>query len=284
VETLRIRELSPVLGAEIDGVDLTKALGDEQQAALLDAFHRYRLLLFRGQEISDDDHLRLCSYLLPVNEGVGYVSNTEVKGFHPGDFNLLYHSDFMFMEHPLLGISLQALEVDTAAAGTRFVNTELAYREMPRAMRATFESLDVLMLANTVDGREDIPARTVRVPEDAPWDRYMRMAKPVISDHPITHTPYIPVNEQQASHFVGLTMDESDALLDELFAYMYDGRFTYEHEWVERDLIVWDNITLQHGRRANAADARRCLRRITMNDITAAELLAGTVWSRAATG
>jgi taurine dioxygenase len=92
------------------------------------------------------------------------------------------------------------------------------------------------------------------------------------------------VNEQQASHFVGLTMDESDELLDELFAYMYDDRFVYEHQWAEGDLIVWDNITLQHGRRANAPDARRCLRRITMNDITTAELLAGTVWSRAAAG
>jgi taurine dioxygenase len=284
VSTLEIRELSPVVGAEVSGVDLTRPLDDDQQATLLDAFHRYRLLLVRDQELSDDDHVRLCSYLLPVNEGIGYVSNTELKGFHPGDFNLLFHSDFMFMEHPLLGISLQALEVVPDAAGTRFVNTELAYREMPATMRARFAPLDVLMLANTVDGREDIPARTVRVPDDAPWDRYMRIAKPVVSDHPITHTPYIPVNEQQASHFVGLTMEESDELLDELFAYMYDDRFTYEHQWVERDLIVWDNITLQHGRRANAPDARRCLRRITMNDITTAELLAGTVWSRAATG
>jgi taurine dioxygenase len=281
--TLEIRALSPVVGVEVGGVDLTEPLTDHQQAELLEAFREHRLVLFRGQEISDDDHVRLCSYLLPVNEGVGYVSNTEVKGFHPGDFNLLYHSDFMFLEHPLLGISLYAIEVAPDAAGTRFVNTEVAAREMPAEMRAKFGELDVVLLANTVDGREDIPARTVRVPDDAPWDRYMRTTRPVISDHPITHTPFIPVSGQQASHFVGRTEAESDALLDEIFAYLYDDRFVYEHHWVKDDLIIWDNVTLQHGRRENAPEARRCLRRITMNDVSMQELLAGTVWGGAVT-
>jgi len=279
---LQFQPLSPVVGVEVSGVDLTQPFTDEERAELLDQFHTHRLVLFRGQEISDDDHVRLCSYLLPVNEGVGYVSNTEVKGFHPGDFNLLYHSDFMFLEHPLLGISLCAIEVEPDAAGTRFVNTELAAREMPDAMRARFADLEVVMLANTVDGREDIPARTVRVPDDAPWDRYMRTDRPVISDHPITHTPFIPVSPQQASHFVGCTAEQSDELLDQLFAYLYADRFVYEHEWVKDDLIIWDNITLQHGRRENAPDARRCLRRITMNDVSMQELLVGTVWGKAA--
>lgn len=279
---LQFQPLSPIVGVEVSGIDLTQPFTDEERAELLDQFRTHRLVLFRGQEISDDDHVRLCSYLLPVNEGVGYVSNTEVKGFHPGDFNLLYHSDFMFLEHPLQGISLCAIEVEPDAAGTRFVNTELAAREMPDSMRARFGDLDVVMLANTVDGREDIPARTVRVPDDAPWDRYMRTDRPVISDHPITHTPFIPVSPQQASHFVGRTEEQSDELLDELFAYLYSDRFVYEHQWVKDDLIIWDNITLQHGRRENAPDARRCLRRITMNDLSMQELLAGTVWGKAA--
>jgi taurine dioxygenase len=190
----------------------------------------------------------------------------------------------MFLAHPLLGISLCAIEVEPDAAATRFVNTELAAAEMPDAMRAKFADLDVVMLANTVDGREDIPARTVRVPDDAPWDRYMRTDRPVISDHPITHTPFIPVSPQQASHFAGCTEEQSDELLDEMFAYLYADRFVYEHQWLEDDLIIWDNITLQHGRHENAPDARRCLRRITMNDVSMQELLAGTVWGRAAAG
>ena len=105
----------------------------------------------------------------------------------------------------------------------------------------------------------------------------------MISDHPITHTPFIPVSPQQASHFVGRTEAESDELLDEIFAYLYADRFVYEHDWVKDDLIIWDNITLQHGRRENAPDARRCLRRITMNDVSMQELLAGTENNRAAT-
>ena len=149
-------------------------------------------------------------------------------------------------------------------------------------MRAKFDDLEVVMLANTVDGREDIPARTVRVPDDAPWDRYMRTD--ASGDlRPSDHAHALHPGEPAAGQSLRRQPDEeSDVLLDEMFDYLYDDRFVYEHPWVKDDLIIWDNITLQHGRRENAPDARRCLRRITMNDVRMQELLAGTVWGRAA--
>jgi taurine dioxygenase len=73
MSTLQFRTLSPVVGVEVSGVDLTQPLTDDERAELVEQFRKHRLVLFRGQEISDDDHVRVCSYLLPVNEGVGYV-------------------------------------------------------------------------------------------------------------------------------------------------------------------------------------------------------------------
>src|SRR4051812_47222040 len=203
--SLQARPLSSVIGVEVSGADFTEPLDDEQAAELKALFQQHRLVLFRGQELSDEDHLRLCNHLLPAHPQVGYMSNTEIKGFHP-DFNLLFHSDFAFTRYPLLGISLYAVDLDPEAAPTRFINTEVAYREMPADMKAKFEKLDVHMLANTVDGREDRPARTVRLPEDTPPDpRYIRISRPTISEHRITGTPFVLASEQQASHFDGLS-------------------------------------------------------------------------------
>ena len=277
---LQVRPLSSVMGVEVSGADFTEPLSDQQAAELKALFQRHRLVLFRGHPLSDDDHLRLCNYLLPAHPQVGYMSNTEVKGFHP-DFNLLFHSDFAFTPFPLLGISLYAVELDPDAAPTRFINTEVAYRQMPAAMKARFEAQQVVMLANTVDGREDRPARTVRVDEDAPTDRYIRIVRPTISEHRVTGTPFVLASEQQASHFDGVSLADSDALLAELFAHMYSERFLYEHTWQQHDLVIWDNLTLQHGRRDNPNEVRRCLRRVTMNEVSMAELLEGTVYHRA---
>lgn len=279
--TLQARPLSSVTGVEVSGADFTEPLGDDQAAQLKALFQEHRLVLFRGQELSDDDHMRLCNDLLPAHPQIGYMSNTEVKGFHP-DFNLLFHSDFAFTRYPLLGISLYAVELDPDAAPTRFINTQAAYEAMPAGMKATFEQLDVHMLANTVEGREDRPARTVRLPADTPDDpRYIRIVRPTISQHRVTNTPFVLASEQQASHFEGVSLEESDQLLDELFGYMYADRFLYEHQWQQHDLVIWDNLTLQHGRRDNPNEVRRCLRRVTMNEVSMAELLEGTVYARA---
>jgi alpha-ketoglutarate-dependent taurine dioxygenase len=82
--------------------------------------------------------------------------------------------------------------------------------------------------------------------------------------------------EQQASHFDGWSCAKSDELLDACFAQLYAPANVYEHDWKASDLIAWDNIALQHGRRANPKTVRRSLRRVAMHHVTTAELIAGT--------
>ena len=280
---LTIRELSPWAGVEVSGADFTQPLSDANAAELGELFRRYRLVLIRNVELEGADQLRLCGYCAPVHENWGFVSNTEdVPGFDR-DCLLLFHSDFAFTGFSLLGISLYAMEIGEGAAPTRFRNTQVAYERMPEPLKSRMEQLDLLMLANTVDGREDIPARTIRVPDDAPRDRYIRTVMPTVDRHRVFNTPYIVASEQQASHFIGTTMEESDELLDELFAWMDRDEFIYEHDWKVGDIVIWDNVTLQHGRRYNEKESRRCLRKVTMSDKSMLELLEGTVYARVTT-
>jgi alpha-ketoglutarate-dependent taurine dioxygenase len=280
---LKIRELSPWAGVEVTGADFSQPLSADNANQFGELFRQYRLLVIRNVELEGDDQVRLCNYCAPVHQQWGFVSNTEETPGFDRDCVLLFHSDFAFTGFSLLGISLYAMEIGDGAVPTRFRNTQLAYERMPEAMRTKFEGLDVLMLANTVDGREDIPARTIRVPDDAPRDRYIRTVMPTVSQHRVTNTPYIVAAEQQASHFIGTTMDESDELLDELFTFMDRDEFIYEHDWVPGDIVIWDNVMLQHGRRYNEKESRRCLRKVTMSDRSMLDILEGTVYAKVTT-
>jgi alpha-ketoglutarate-dependent taurine dioxygenase len=65
-------------------------------------------------------------------------------------------------------------------------------------------------------------------------------------------------------------------LLDAAFETLYDEANVYAHEWRVGDFVVWDNLALQHGRRANPNTVRRSLRRVAMNTVTTEELISGT--------
>jgi taurine dioxygenase len=262
-------------GVEVRGLKLTGPLDRESVLRLRRLFDDHHLLLFRDQDISGSDQLRLCRSLRPVVDDVAWVSNVEA-GFHP-EGELKFHCDYAFTEHPMLGLSLYAIELGDGAAPTRFASNVRALEALPVALRARVEGLRVVHMIDTIHGRDNIRTRLCDVGgENAPHDVYPRSTRPAVWSHPLTGVELLFVLEQQASHFEGWSCSESDELLDALFAHLYEPANVYEHEWRVGDLAVWDNLVLQHGRRANPNTVRRSLRRVAMNEVTTAELIAGT--------
>jgi len=232
-------------------------------------------LLFRRQELGEDDQLRVCGHFRPVVDPIGWISNV-VGGFHP-DGELLRHSDYAFTAHPMLGLSLYAIELAPGAAPTVFASSARAHGRLPEPLRRRLAELRVVHCIDSISGRDNLRTRLDDVGgADAPADAYPRYARPAIWQHPWTAAPLLFVLEQQASHFEGWTCRESDELIDEAFHYLYEPGNLYTHHWQPGDFIVWDNLTLQHGRPANPNPIRRSLRRVAMNRVTTAELVAGT--------
>jgi alpha-ketoglutarate-dependent taurine dioxygenase len=63
---------------------------------------------------------------------------------------------------------------------------------------------------------------------------------------------------------LGLSHDESEALLVELCAHLYSPETILEHDWHRHDLVVWDNLAVQHSRKTVALDGpTRTLRKVT---------------------
>jgi taurine dioxygenase len=102
----------------------------------------------------------------------------------------------------------------------------------------------------------------------SPWYEH-----PVIARHPRTGVEIVMAGAMHTDSIVGVPAAESDALLREIFAILYDPANVLRHAWSVGDLVLWDNIALQHGRRDIPLDEPRTLQRVVLGDYTPSELV-----------
>jgi taurine dioxygenase len=258
---MQLIPLTPSFGVEVVGVDLSAADLDEIGPRLVDAYEYASLILVRGQRLSPEQHVDVARLFGPVLEergsAVGYVSNVRSDGITP-DGALLFHSDLAFTPEPLPALSLHALEVPANGAPTVFVSAVRAAGALPADLRTR------------ATGRRARNGYGFTLP----YDRRMCerdlppgspvTEHPVIGHHPHTGAEMLMVNELHTDRIVDLAEHESEALLADLFAVLYAPDHAYRHAWRVGDLLVWDNLALQHGRPAFPRAEARTLQRVTI--------------------
>ena len=256
---LELRPLSSALGVEAVGLDLDAPLAPDEQAMLRAAYTRGHLVLVRGGCVAMATQRNFAAVFGPVIDSA-YVSNARPDGIIPNGA-LLFHSDLAFTPHPYLGLSLHALELPPSGSSTYFVDAVAAFRALPLTLRDRVQGLTATHAFDLQTQRGDTPA--YREPVPAQGDRARH---PVVFIHPASGDGVLYVNEMQTERINELELEESDELIDALFAHLYSGEFTYEHRWQLGDLIVWDNVAVQHARR-DPADGPRTLQRVTLAEI-----------------
>ena len=229
------RLLEP-FGAEVN-LDLSTPLTPEQAAALRELFFAHSLLVFHNQHLSMDDQKRVVSYVGPVlDPSSGYLSPED------GILNtnhLDFHSDLCSTPFPFDAISLHAQDVDEGQTSTRFASALRAYGLLSEAMKAKAQTLQVHTVQTVAN------KRLLRY--DAPVSP-LSMVRPLVLTHRVTGEPILYCSESSAARIEGWPQPESDALLAELFSTLYAPTNQYEHVWRNGDLVIWDNLSLQHAR------------------------------------
>jgi alpha-ketoglutarate-dependent taurine dioxygenase len=255
---VRLNRPGQPFGVEID-LDLREPLTIAEQEAIRDLLFTTGAIVARDQHLSMEDHVRVGRYFGPVLEsegdGIGYISNVKGKG-NLGNLELAYHCDLAFTPYPSIMTSLHAVEVEDGRSSTRLASGMRAYALLPAELKSRLEGL-----AATCAWPPDQTARSIgskkKIPHWAP-----RVVRPVVIGHPVTGVPLLTVTEQQSVRVEGMAEEESDALLKELFAYLYRADNVYEHRWYNGDLLIWDNIAVQHARGHLAGAGRRTLQRV----------------------
>jgi taurine dioxygenase len=187
------------------------------------------------------------------------ISNIREDGKPIGalpDGEMHFHTDQCHQEQPAMASMLYAIEVPRAGGNTLFANGYKAYEMLPDALKLRIAGRKAL---NAYDYDTAAMKRGTRLADGVP-----SCVHPVVRTHPATGRKALYVNRLMTMRIEGLPADESDELLDTLFAHQERREFVYEHVWRPGDLLMWDNRCTLHARTDFSPDERRLMRRVTI--------------------
>ncbi|MFI7601431.1 TauD/TfdA dioxygenase family protein [Actinoplanes sp. NPDC049681] len=267
---MTIRRIGGRIGAEIEGLDLSRPLDDTLRNELNQALVEHKVLVFRGQDLDDEAHLRFAAAFGPLT-----TAHPTVPSVH-GQANILpvqggegaransWHTDVTFVLRPPKATTLRSLVIPPYGGDTLFANTAAAYADLPEHLRLLADRLWAVH-TNDHDYAEHPQFRTEEVEEYHKVfvsQRY-RTAHPVVRIHPESGTPNLFIGGF-ASSLIGLSRTESRDVLRLLQAYVTRPENTLRHHWAVGDVVVFDNRASQHYAADDYGDLPRKLHRVTV--------------------
>jgi taurine dioxygenase len=278
------------VGAEIKGVDFSKPVPDDLKAALIQAWHDHLVLLFRDQDLSDEDVLAFGNlyggargstsrqfYLkagfkpgghrISKVPGITYISNLDDDG-NPternaglGSLEVDWHTDNSYSEIPPAGTALYSRVVQQDGGGnTSFNNQYVAYDTLPKDLKEAcwgkYQKHDVSR------NSAGVLRPTLKLPE-SPED-VDGPSHPLLRVHPGTGKTVMYLGRRRSgfsNHLVDMPYEESQALLKELWAHATQDDLKWTHKWQAGELILLDNRSAMHYRTASDPTRPRILHR-----------------------
>lgn len=274
---LEIRPVHPHIGAEVTGVDLREPIDRPTLDALKAAFHEHSVLVFRDQDITDDQQVafsrrfgeleRTSFSIAAPNPYVYYLSNVDDEGrvLAPDtkrrnflEVNARWHTDSSFREIPALASILSGREVPESEGDTCFASMRIGYATLPEEKKAAIDGLV---------GRHHY-AYSLSLFGDSGVSQEERDEVPPVA-HPLVRT-HAPTGEKSlyvSGHIesiVGMPVEEGRALVDELIDWCTRPEYVYRHRWRRFDLVMWDNRCALHRATVIPTQARRIMHRTTI--------------------
>ncbi len=273
---MQILPLHKALGAEVIGVDLRQTLDDATIKALRSAFDEHIVLVIRGQSLDEEAQLRAACYFGKVAyrrrplDGIGPGGNYEspfmmvsniVKDGKPigafGDGEMWFHHDTSYYAEPHRATLLYSMVLPTWGGNTCFTNMYKAYDMIPRALRDKLEGRKVLQM-------HDYKRRERLNLDTSDLTKIRHNWQPIFITHPATGKKALYISRLMSSQIEGLSRDESEEALNQLFDISETASIVYEHEWKLGDLVIWDNWCSIHARKDFPRDQDRLMRRLTI--------------------
>jgi taurine dioxygenase len=273
-EAIEVIPTGRALGAEVRGIDL-RTLGDAAFARLIQAWHQYSVVLIRNQWVSDEELIAFSRRLgdldwAPIQETgrrfveglpeIYIVSNVKVNG-EPigslGDGEAVWHTDMSYLDVPPKASILYSLEVPPVGGNTSFCTMYGIYEALPQRLKDRLSGLKIKHDGTYNSGGY---VRQGVTPTDDPRTS-PGAVHPLVCTHPDTGGRMLYLGRRRNAYLIGLSLWESEALLDELWSFVDRPEFAWEHVWRDGDLVLWDNRCTMHRRDAFDPSSRRVMHR-----------------------
>ena len=251
-----LEPLSHALGAEVRGIGIAAGLDDTAVAAVQSAWNEHHVLLFRGNRLTPDAlvafarrfgaldrHDATPHYRLDGHPEILQVTNRRIGGKPSETRNTgrNWHSDYSYTNRPAAASMLYCEERPPVGGDTMFCNMVRAYDTLSDKMKRIVDGLEAVYdigLTAGIDERD--PEKTAELRRINP-----PIAHPAVRVHPLSGKKALYVSER-ASHFHGMTAEESRPLIQFLCAHATRPENVYRHRWQVGDLVLWDNRTTMH--------------------------------------
>ncbi|MEV0184616.1 TauD/TfdA family dioxygenase [Streptomyces sp. NPDC050625] len=265
------------VGLEVQDLDLSKPFSDQELADLREAFDTGGFLLLRDQKLEDAHHDNFVKALGDLHTfrwgtQVEYLSN--VLKDNPSlavNGRLKFHNDGAYRDDIAFGTSLYAQDVSPTSPPTAFANSVRAYESLPEEIKEKIENLHGYNMFDTnADNNEQVRMMLVDYPDGENTPGLQHAIHPVVNVVPHTGKKALFVNEFNTSHLVeyGPGSEEGEELIQLLFQALYNDANVYEHNWTNGDLVLFNNLSVQHARTGRIDHNPRTLRRLVLNKLS----------------
>ncbi|WP_043339139.1 TauD/TfdA dioxygenase family protein [Belnapia moabensis] len=284
--TVQLTPLHPLFAAEVSGIDLRQTPGPALCDEIHRAMDRYAVLVFRDQQLDDDQQMAFGAALGPLEQTRGVVdvhkqrlkhqqmadiSNIDLDGKLLGAddrrrmFNLgnqLWHSDSSFKATPAKYSMLHARVIPPEGGDTEFADMRAAWDALPAKMQAKIRDMVTEHSLIFSRGQLGFTEYTEQERRDfAPVPQRLVRWHPGSQRHSIYLSSHI-------GRIVGWPVPEAMALIRQLLEHATQRQFVYAHHWRQWDLVVWDNRSTMHRARPYEDHTYpRDMRRVTLTDV-----------------
>jgi taurine dioxygenase len=265
----------PGVGVEVTGCDI-HALKEDELQQLRAAFTQYGVLFFRGQDISERDHITFAERWGDININRFFAAHTEypqiamVTKEKDQKLNIGggWHTDHSYDACPALGSILVARELPSQGGETWFTSMHKAYDALSDGLKRTLHGLRAVHSAKHRFGTDHRYNRAEvtegRIGNAEAADVLEDVIHPVVIRHPLSGKPTLYVNPDFTLRFEGWSAEDSAPLLEYLYQVAVTEPFITKFHWEPGSIAFWDNRATWHYAPNDYHGERREMHRITI--------------------
>lgn len=246
------RKLTPLFGTEVEGIDLTGALGDDVLSLVRGALLDRGMLVVKAAGLTPDQLLSLARqfgqpelHVFHPSLGPGYEHVQLLDSYEQAPAST-WHTDESFLPAPPAVTLLYSKIIPPTGGDTCFADLAGAYDALSGPMKRYLDGVEAI---HDLAKLRLLEYRNGRISATEAADSLIGrrwVSHPVVRVHPVSGRPSLFVNPLYTTHIVGVSPAESVGVLDYLYQYSSTPPFALRHRWSVGDLVIWDNRRSMH--------------------------------------